>query len=246
MFLRHWNRVTGRKDRRLPYFMLAVVAGWVVLELGLPGAHALGPMIGIGMGGMMMRPTTPMTIQPMNANGTRYSGPGMAYPGGGMSGSYSGGNPYGSRGGDVNGGSTESPLPRSLDGFIDDSSTNSTSGSRNGYAKGDGHRRSQDGYTKRSASESPLPRRLDGYIDGSSTSSSNGLSRSGNGYTDGDRQYGSQQRASTASPLPRSLDGYIDGSSTSNSYRPSRSRSDHADGKLYREKLTTWVPLIVP
>ena len=69
-----------------------------------------------------------------------YSGAGMAYPGGAMPGGYSGGGPYGYQDCYVNRSSSESPLPRSLDGYIDGSSTSSsygTAGSRNGYADGD-------------------------------------------------------------------------------------------------------------
>ena len=88
-----------------------------------------------------------------------YSGAGMAYPGGAMPGGYSGGGPYGYQDCYVNRSSSESPLPRSLDGYIDDSSTGSsygTSGSRNGYADGGSRYGSQDGYTKRGSTESPL------------------------------------------------------------------------------------------
>jgi hypothetical protein len=247
MFLHQWNHLTGRKGRELPYFMLILVAGWVLLEFDLPGARAQVPM----MGGMIMWPPPPTTMRLMNANGMGYSGAGTAYSGSAMFGGYLGG-PYGSQGGYVNRGSTESPLPRSLDGYIDGSSTSSsadTSGSRSSHADSDRRYGSQDRQAKGSSRESPLPRSLDGYIDGNSTSSY-GTSRSRNSYADGDRRSGSQdgqaKGSSRESPLPRSLDGYIDGGSTSSSYRPSRSRNDHTDGKPYQEKLTTWVPLILP
>jgi len=235
MFLRRWSHITGRQGGELPCLMLALVAGWVLLELELPGARAQGPMM--GMGGMMLWPPPPMTMRPMNANGMGYSLERMAFPGVGIYGGYSGGGPYGPQGGNVNRSSTESPLPRSLDGYIDGSSTSSsfgTSGSRNRYADRGGHRGSQDGSTKGGSTESPLPRSLDGYIGSSSTSSSSGTSRSRNGYADGNGHPGSQdgytKRSSSESPLPRSLDGYIDGSSTSSSNGASGSRDGYADG----------------
>ena len=83
MFLPHGNYLAGRKGRELPSFMLALVAGWVLLQFALPGARAQGPMIGMG-GSMMMRPTPPMTMRPLNANGhgllrRRHGLPGRRY-----------------------------------------------------------------------------------------------------------------------------------------------------------------------
>ena len=146
------------------------VRGFPGTGMGFPGTGMGFPGTGMGFRGTGMG---------FSGTGMGFSGAGMGFSGamgsgggggmgygGGGSGGYSGG---GSQNGYGSGGSTVSPLPRNLDGYIDGSSTSSsysTSGSKDGYADADS---TSSGHALRGRLLGEFV--LDGSADGDSTSS---------------------------------------------------------------------------